>query len=66
VLQSIGTLAIQQLTRSLDEESDSLTLYQFDLKLKSSRHMLLKQHIMSQNSWQCKVAASLWHGMESG
>jgi hypothetical protein len=40
MLDSIGTLAIQQLTRSLDEESDSLALYQFDLRIKSSRQML--------------------------
>jgi len=37
MLESIGTLAIQQFIRSLDEESGSLALCQFDLRLKSSR-----------------------------
>jgi hypothetical protein len=38
MLESIGTLAIQQFTRSLDEESGSLALCQFDLRLKSSNY----------------------------
>jgi hypothetical protein len=36
MLESIGTLAIQQFIRSLDEERCSLALCQFDLRLKSS------------------------------
>jgi hypothetical protein len=55
MLESIGTLAIQQFIRSLDEESGSLALCQFDLRLKSSRETTN----YGANSWQCKVATSL-------
>jgi hypothetical protein len=56
----IGTLAIQQSTRSPREESQSVALAQFDFKLKLCRQILLRINIMPQNSRHCNLAASLW------
>ena len=51
----IGTLAIQQSTRSPREESETAALSQFDFKLKLCRQILLQANIMPQNSRHCNL-----------